>query len=449
MKVSRRLRCIGHRSDPDAAGLTIRSARAPILAAGMTPMPAAENPAAEDGDNHSDTAWRLRHIKRSVLKQDGSVVSIADAAADQDIPDADTPSMFGRALDNAATFASSFFTGTPFTGEVNLLTTSRRARVRCSLADFTPRGVAYLSIGAPAASGRWDVRCLDEPVRRVGVDPRGHVPHAHRAAHDSAFGVSYSTQQYQNPRARAAGARPRAPTTRATSAKSTAAIAGWRRRSFALEYGAPLRALRLPATAVRSSARASAIMLTPFDANTHITAHVAQRMLAPGAEEFLAPTTVGPWLPPERTFAPLDGQTAARRARAVPRRRRRPRVQRHLRRRRAPLPAARGQPARDALRRAGRRRTRIARALLRRQRRRRRRAGLGVQREQLAGRRASADRSTTASRARSGCPAATSAAIAVWAPGAIRPRSEDIHDLTTSLETSVPQTARACSCSTG
>ena len=33
------------------------------------------------------------------------------------------------------------------------------------------------------------------------------------------------------------------------------------------------------------------------------------------------------------------------------------------------------------------------------------------------------------------------AAIAVWAPEAIRPRSEDVHDLTTSLETEVPQTA--------
>src|SRR4029077_5594528 len=30
------------------------------------------------------------------------------------------------------------------------------------------------------------------------------------------------------------------------------------------------------------------------------------------------------------------------------------------------------------------------------------------------------------------------AAIAVWAPSAIRPRTEDVHDLTTSLETEVP-----------
>ena len=33
------------------------------------------------------------------------------------------------------------------------------------------------------------------------------------------------------------------------------------------------------------------------------------------------------------------------------------------------------------------------------------------------------------------------AAISVWAPNAIRPRKEDVHDVTTSLETEVPHTA--------
>jgi hypothetical protein len=33
------------------------------------------------------------------------------------------------------------------------------------------------------------------------------------------------------------------------------------------------------------------------------------------------------------------------------------------------------------------------------------------------------------------------AAIALWAPTAVRPRSEDVHDLTTSIETEVPQTS--------
>jgi hypothetical protein len=32
-------------------------------------------------------------------------------------------------------------------------------------------------------------------------------------------------------------------------------------------------------------------------------------------------------------------------------------------------------------------------------------------------------------------------AIAIWAPGAIRPRVEDVHDITTSVETDIPETA--------
>jgi len=44
----------------------------PILAAGMD-APAGETTPG-DSDNHSETAWRLRHVKRSVLKQDGEVV---------------------------------------------------------------------------------------------------------------------------------------------------------------------------------------------------------------------------------------------------------------------------------------------------------------------------------------------------------------------------------------
>jgi hypothetical protein len=40
---------------------------------------------------------------------------------------------------------------------------------------------------------------------------------------------------------------------------------------------------------------------------TRLTTVVAQTMLAPGAEEFLAPSVAGPWLPPERTFSPVAG----------------------------------------------------------------------------------------------------------------------------------------------
>jgi hypothetical protein len=41
-----------------------------------------------------------------------------------------------------------------------------------------------------------------------------------------------------------------------------------------------------------------------------VRASVAQRSLAPGAEEFLSPRDTGPWLPPERTFAPLSAPSS-------------------------------------------------------------------------------------------------------------------------------------------
>jgi hypothetical protein len=124
----------------------------PILAAGMD-APSGGDTTSTDGDNHTETAWRLRHIKRGILKQDGDVVNVADAAAAEPLP-SPAGSLFGRAFDGAA----SFLTATPFSGEVNLLTTSALREGSIVPLDFMPHGVAYLSIGAPAASGRWDVR---------------------------------------------------------------------------------------------------------------------------------------------------------------------------------------------------------------------------------------------------------------------------------------------------
>ena len=76
--------------------------------------------------------------------------------------------------------------------------------------------------------------------------------------------------------------------------------------TFTLEYGARYAHYDYLRRRSLLSPRVG-FTLTPFT-NTRVTANVAQRMLAPGAEEFLPATTVGPWLPPERTFTPLDGE---------------------------------------------------------------------------------------------------------------------------------------------
>jgi hypothetical protein len=275
-----------------------KAAGRPILAAGV--VPTSETTGDEgSGDDHSETAWRLRHIKRSVLKEDGDVVSIADAAAEQPIPPGGAGSLFGRAFDSAATF----FTATPFSGEVNFLTTSALGDGSLLFSDFVPRGVAYMSIGAPMASGRWDVRASMSQSDMAAWIVAGSFASHIATSHDYGFGVSYSTQQ--SPRTRPLGL----PGT-ADDSRNVGEIFGSDRWTItptvALEYGA--RYARYDYLRQRSlTSPRLGLTLTPFR-NTHVAAHVAQRMLAPGAEEFLAPATVGPWLPPERTFAPLEGE---------------------------------------------------------------------------------------------------------------------------------------------
>lgn len=409
----------------------------PILAAGMAELPAADNPTAAEGDNHSETAWRLRHIKRSILKDDGSVVSIADAAAEQPIPD-DPPSIFGRAFDNAANVAANFFTATPFSGEVNLLTTSSQAAGPVWITDFAPRGVAYVSIGAPAASGRWDVRASMSQSDVSAWIVAGSFRTRIASAHDSAFGVSYSTQQYQNPQARAFGLG------RASDdSRNVGEIFGGDRWTLSptlmLEYSARYAHYDYLRDRSLLSPRVG-ISLTPLDGHTHVTAHVAQRMLAPGAEEFLAPSMVGPWLPPERTFAALDGEDLhVERARffdvgldhefgssyALGVRH----FQQHTDNQLVTLfglPVAGGpqSPGHYFVASAG---------------------DVGADGW------AFSLRSSPTQTVRGSIEYSIArtqwlsrddmAAIAIFAPAAIRPRSEDVHDLTTSLEATVPQTA--------
>lgn len=289
-----------HRGEADAT-----LASRPILTAGVA-VPASDDPAS-GGDDHSEVAWRLRHLKRSVLKDDGSVVSIADAAAGETIPAA-TGSMFGRAFDDAAaiaTAATAFFADTPFSGEVNFLTSSALGQPLFGTNNFS-HGIAYVSIGAPVASGRWDVRAsLSQSDLAAWIVAGSYSSHA-AANHDYGFGVSYSTQQYVNH-----DTLPLPAGTASDNSHAAGELYGSDRwtlsPSVALEYSARYGRYDYLPNQGLFSPRLS-LSLSPVS-NTHVTGTVAERMLAPGAEEFAAQTTVGPWLPPERTFAPLAGET--------------------------------------------------------------------------------------------------------------------------------------------
>jgi hypothetical protein len=412
----------------------------PILAAGVE-LPTGENPAPE-GDNHSETAWRLRHIKRSVLKQDGSVVSIADAARGEFGDDNETPavpgSIFGRAFDSAATMAAAFFTATPFSGEVNFLTTSAFGPGPLLFSDFVPRGVAYMSIGAPAASGRWDVRASMSQSDVSAWIVAGSFTSRIATTHDSAFGVSYSTQQYANPRP------VRLPGNAMLNddSRNVGELYGRDRwtvsPTLAIEYGARYARYDYLRQHSLLSPRVG-LTLTPYR-HTFITANVAQRMVAPGAEEFLAPATVGPWLPPERTFAPLAGEDLrVERVRFYDVGLSREfggayllGVRRFQQRVDDQLATLFGLPVNGGPQSPGHYFVASAGGVAA--------DGWAVRWSSTPTQRIRGTVDYSVARAQ-WLSRGDMAAIAQWTPSAIRPRREDIHDLTTSIETEVPRTA--------
>ena len=304
-------------------------------------------------------------------------------------------SLFGRAMDSAASLATTFFTDLPFSGEVNLLTTGA---LRTGRAVLGRRAAARRRLHGDrrADAGRRLVGARgDESGRSVVVD-RGRrvpVPRRDRARLQVRLLVQRAGLSRRESRRARRRHRRQPQRRRAVRARSR----GRSRRRSRSNTAAATAATTICGPAA-SSARRVGLTVEPLK-NTRVSAIVAQRMVAPGAEEFVASETPGPWLPPERTFAPLGGpgarQRVQRRARALRRPDGRARVRRELRGRPPPLLSERRRSAGHALRPERARRAAVGRPLLRRQRRIARRRWLGAAPQQR-GQARDAARSTTA-----------------------------------------------------
>jgi hypothetical protein len=295
----RRLEPPAGAATPAAEPLTAR----PIIAAGFSlPTVAAEpdDPTADD-HSHTDTAWRLRHATRSVLKDSANAVIVADE--DSELP---AGSIFATAKGNAVSLVSSLFGDLPFSGEVNLLTTGA----------FAPDGLfsrAYLAIGAPTRGGDWTLRAAMSEGDLASWIVAGSFVSKRTALHSYDVGLSYSTQDYQggNPVALAAvrdGSR---------NVGEVYAIDRWTVGSgVSIEYGGRYARYDYLERPGLFSPR-TGFTLEPTK-GTRVTAVLEQRMVAPGAEEFLSSGLAGPWLPPERTFSALaGGRMRVERARGI------------------------------------------------------------------------------------------------------------------------------------
>jgi hypothetical protein len=285
----------------------------PVLAAGVGSMPepfpepdeavgTAGTSATADGDSHSEVAWRLRHARRSILKD----TDLVDEILVKDTPP--DANVFGSGsvwsyMGSPARMASNLFAGTAFSGQVNLLTTgSFDSPQQLFTTDNFSRGIAYLALGAPVGDvADWTVRAALTQGDVSSWILAGEYTTRAPARHRYDFGWSYSTQRYD-------GGNLAALSEVAEGSRNAGAVFAFDTFSIApsvtLTYGG--RYARYDYLDERSllSPRVS-LTVEPF-AHVRVSGTLSRRAVAPGAEEFSPRVDNAVWLPPQRTFASID-----------------------------------------------------------------------------------------------------------------------------------------------
>ena len=305
-----------------AMTLTRGASAPPILAAGLgnSGSSTADVPdlapvgAPDDGsttpapsDDHGETAWRIRHARRSVLK-DVTIPPELLADGDRSSGGGFVPVELLRAVGSQAHIATSLFMDAPLTGQVNLLTTGSFDGPRDFFStDMLSRNIAYVRVGAPIGSdGDWTARGV---VNQADVSSwmvaGSYTTHSTAARHQYDIGLSYSTQRYD-------GGNLLTLRDVSENSRNVGTVYGYDlfkvTPMLAVEYGAAYGRYDYLKDRSLLSPR-FAVTFTPVD-QFRITSSISRRALAPGAEEFLPPGDTGIWLPPQRTFSSLNPRGA-------------------------------------------------------------------------------------------------------------------------------------------
>jgi hypothetical protein len=278
----------------------------PVLAAGVGTTGTTSAPGtvdrpepADDTHGHDEVAWRLRHLKRSVLKDAEQIIAGLD----------DDPSFGEGAFDSLNHAVSvpirlaSAFADLPLNGQINFLTTTSFDRPQDLFLDaHVPRPIAYVSLAAPLGSGVWTMRGTMTQGDLASWTAAGSYAHRSPGAHQYEAGLSYSTQQYLGGNTDAlAAVREGSRNVGVLYAFDTWSVS----RAIAVNYGAKYSRYDYLLDKALFSPRAG-VTIRPFPQDRlRVRAAVSHRETAPGAEEFIPPST-GMWLPPERTFSPLS-----------------------------------------------------------------------------------------------------------------------------------------------
>ncbi len=197
----------------------------------------------------------------------------------------------------------------PFTGRVQFLTSSSFDSAQQLFdAAALPSGVAYVAIGSGAGVGpSWDVQGAFSQGALSSWVLAGTYEMVVADRHTLAVGGSFARQTYDG-----------------RSAASLAALAEGNRNAGGFHvYDQWALAQRLSVTVGTRFARygyvEGAMMFSPSVSvrwspfgETWVRGSVSQEMTAPGAEEFVPTTVAGLWLPPQRTFSPVVTESGFR-----------------------------------------------------------------------------------------------------------------------------------------
>ena len=270
-----------------------------------------DDPKALAPHDHSVKAWRLRHARRSVLKDRG-FVPVASNDTDGVDRETDLTGLDRIVMDPLGDGVfdpeTDFMVGAPVSGEVQLLTRSTMMGVgQLWSPDSLSGQVASVSF-TPKRDADWAVRGAFEMA--AGRTPSWvvsgwYVANPHDD-HDVQLAMSYSKQAYT----KAGDFLPEISTLTSVGNPSREvgsidALDSWSvSPGVTLDYGATFARYGYLKDGTLLSPRA-AVSITPFQ-RTRVRVAASQTMTAPGAEQFLPPIE-GVWLPPERTFTSLSG----------------------------------------------------------------------------------------------------------------------------------------------
>ncbi len=283
--------------------VTGKSDQPQVLQAGIAGVDGEDASTATDAaENHSEIAWRLRHLPRSVLKDlDSSILPAGNSGSFME----DSLSAFAKAVGSPVRFASDFIADLPLNGQINLLTSASfdRPQNLFSLENGLPNSVAFVSLTAPTTTGKWDVRGgTTQGDLSSWIVAGSYSWQPVGSSHSYRAGMSYAMQRYMggNADALAALADGR------RNAGDMYAFDRWAVTSrLDVSYGARYARYDYLSHETLFSPKAS-VTVTPLPRGSlRLRGTISRREIAPGAQEFLLPST-GVWVPPGRTFSPVS-----------------------------------------------------------------------------------------------------------------------------------------------